>query len=231
MRCLLVVVVALSASRVIAQETSYEIAVRYPHVWRGISLRDFPILSLSATSRHHSGFTFQTWVGIDLADDNGRQGDIQEVDLDLSYQWQGEDAALAVGYVELIFPQGIDNTGELYAKVFSKRHGRPRLEVYYNVDLLRDVFALFSFGEAWLMTNSWTASLRATVAYSGKEYAAFFGGSHSGLHHWGLSGDLDYQFASYGLKLRLGYSDRFDERVLPTQKNRVWGGVFWTLSR
>lgn len=214
-----------------AVQITYELAVRSPHVWRGITLREFPVLNASATVVTHNGFAAQLWLGIDLEDDNGRQGEIQEIDLDLSYTWDTEHQSITLGFVELFFPGGIDETGELYAKWQSKRPLRPRFEIFYNVDLLQDTFALFSLSHPWRPSEPWAPTLTASVAYAGADYARFFGGSRAGLHHWSLQLDFDLAVRHYDAKFRLAYSQSLDDQVLPDQPARLWGGLYLSLSR
>ena len=231
---LLLVLARPQVARAVAVE--YELAVRSPHVWRGITLREFPVLNASATARH-KGFAVQLWAGIDLSDGNARAGEVQEIDLDASYTWDTDRASFTLGFVELWFPGGsIDSTVELFAKWQSKGLLAPRFEVYYNADLLRDVFALFSLSHRWQLSRHqlsrhWHPSANATLAYAGKEYARFFGGSQAGLHHWGLNLDLDYRPQRSGVKLRLGYSKSLNHDVLPDQPIDFWGGVYLAIRR
>ena len=225
---LLLVLVWPREARAVAIE--YQLAVRSPHVWRGITLREFPVLSASATARYTNGFTAQLWVGIDLSDDNASKGEVQEIDLDVSYTWDTDRASFTLGFVELLFPSGsIDSTIELYGKWQSKGLLAPRLEVYYNADLLQDVFALFSLSHRWQLSQHWTPSATSTLAYAGEEYARFFGGSQAGLHHWGLQLDLDFRPRRSGIKLRLAYSKSLNDKVLPDQPVDLWGGVYLSI--
>lgn len=216
-----------------AVPVDYELAVRSPHVWRGITLRKFPVLNVSATAQWPRGFAAQLWVGLDLSDGNGREGEVQEIDLDVSYTRETDGGAFTLGFVELFFPGGgIGNTGELYVKLQSKGLLAPRLEIFYNVDLLEDVFALFSLSHRWQLAEHWAPSLTTHLAYAGEEYAAFFGGSRAGLHHWGLHLDVDFlRPRRSGLKLRLGYSKSFDGQVLPDQPADFWGGVYLSIQQ
>ena len=213
-----------------AMEVDYELAVRSPHVWRGITLREFPVLNASATARHPKGFAAQLWVGLDLSDDNQLEGEVQEIDLDVSYTWDTDQASFTLGFIELWFPGGsIDRTVELYAKWQHKGLLAPRLEINYNADLLHDLFALFSLSHRWPLSQLWHPSATATLAYAGEEYARFFGGSQAGLHHWGLNFDLDYRPQRSGIKFRLGYSKSLNHDVLPDQPVDFWGGVYLTI--
>ncbi len=233
---LLSLVLLASASEARPVEVTYELALRSPHVWRGITLRDFPVLNASATARHENGLALQLWVGLDASDDDGRGGEVQEIDVDLSHTWETASTSFTLGYVALVFPGGIDPTGELYARARFKGLLAPAVEVFYNVDLLRDVFAQVSFGHTWRLGRDWVPSVRATMAYAGGEYAAFFGGSQAGLHHWGLQVDFDRARRKtptprpYGIKFRLGYSESLNENVLPDQPARLWSGLYLSLS-
>lgn len=212
-------------------DVTYELALRSPHVWRGITLRQFSVFNASATARHDSGLALQLWVGIDLGDGNGRQGEVQEIDIDLSRTWQSPRQTFTLGYVELIFPGGIDNTGELYAKWRGRGALVPSLEVFYNVDLLRDVFVQLSLRRRWELAEGKALSATFTAAYAGIEYAKFFGGSEAGPHHWGVNLDFDLGPRRSGLTFRLAYSESLDEAVLPEQPSRLWGGIYWNLPR
>lgn len=209
----------------------YEFAVRSPHVWRGITLRDFAVANASVTIQFSKGFAVQLWFGLDLGDGDGRRGEVQEIDIDLSKTWNLESTRLTAGIVELIFPGGIDPTGEVYFKWQSKRFLKPQINLYYNYDLLHDVFAQFTLGHRWRESDIWSPAVSGQVAYSGADYARFFDGSKAGLHHWGLQLDLDYQMPRKNIKLRLGYSRSIDEEVLPDQPSRFWGGIYWSFHK
>ncbi len=209
----------------------YELAVRAPHVWRGITLRDFAVANSSVTFQFLNGFAVQLWFGLDLGDGDGRRGEVQEIDIDLSRTWDLESARLTAGIVALIFPGGIDPTGEIYFKWQSKRFLSPQVNIFYNFDLLHDVFAEFTLGHRWREASTWSPAVSGQVAYSGADYARFFGGSKAGLHHWGLQLDLDYQMPRKNLKLRIGYSRSIDEEVLPDQPSRFWGGIYWSFRK
>ncbi len=215
-----------------ALDLTYELAVRSPHVWRGITLRRFSVLNASVTAQHANGLAAQLWVGLDMGDGNGRRGEVQEIDLDLSYSWDFDRSALTLGYVALFFPGGIDPTGELYVNWQGKGWLSPRAELYYNANLLDDAFAQVSIGHRFREDRSWSPAVVANVAYAGGAYARFFGGSRAGFHHWGVQVDLDIRRPNrQRIKFRLGYSRSLDERVLPEQPVALWGGIYWTLSR
>ncbi len=214
-----------------AATVDYEVAYRYPHVWRGITLREFPVFTASTEVSHENGLGVGFWIGVDLEDDNGRLGEIQEIDIDLFYDRRFAALELRVGYVELIFPGGIDSTGEAYLKLRSQRVWSPALELYYNVDLLRDLFARVSLERSWTPSRRWAATVGGSLAWAGVEYSKFFGGTDSGLHHWGAHFDLEATRRSSGVRLRLAYSDTLNEAVLPEQPQRLWGGLYYRLTR
>lgn len=231
---LTVLVAWLSApapSRAETAQLTYELGLRPNHVWRGISLRDFPILYTSVTAQHPSGLAAQVWIGIDLGDGDGRQGEIQEIDLDLSHTWASGHSSITLGYVALLFPEGIETTGEIYARWRSGRRWQAGLDLYYNPDLLRDLYASASLRRSWSLPEAWSLATVATVAHAGVEYARFFDGSEGGWHHWSLHLDLTRLLGRQSLTARLGYSRNLDHRVLPDQPIRWWGGVSWAFSR
>ena len=203
-----------------------EVAVRYPHVWRGITLRDFPVLATSATLHFAGGTVLQLWAGLDLGDGDGRQGEVQEIDVDLSHSWTFGTTSMTLGYVGLIFPDGIETTGEAYLKWRSQGRFQPAIQAYYNVDLLEDLFVDASFGESWSRSPHWKVVARANLAWAGAEYAKFFGGSRAGLHHAGLLLSFQRLTRKSELEVRVGFSESLDSRVLPDQSDRLWIGVY-----
>ena len=210
----------------------YELGLRSRHAWRGITLRSFPVLSASATYEHR-GIAGQLWVGMDLADDQGRGGEIQEVDLDVSYTHTLSRGSFSLGYVALIFPDGLETTGEFYVKLSTDLPLQPGVEIYYNPDLLKDFFAILSVRQGRPIGESFRISAFANVAYAGTDYARFFGGSEEGFHHWGVG--LDFDFLSRPgpngqIRMRIGYSDSLNRLVLPEQPDRFWAGLYFTLS-
>ncbi|MEM7048295.1 MAG: hypothetical protein AAF604_01490 [Acidobacteriota bacterium] len=213
---------------VAASEVSYEVGLRPRHVWRGITLRQFPVLSAAATVNYRNGIGGQVWIGVDLADDNGRSGEIQEIDLDLFYDRRVGLFDLRFGYVELIFPGGIDNTGELYFKARAGNAWSAGVEAYYNVDLLEDLFVLVDLRREFRRGDLWGASVATGLGWSGEEYARFFDGREAGFHHWSLTLDLDHRRDRTSWKLRLAYTDNLQSEVLPEQPIHLWGGLYLT---
>ncbi|MCH9646584.1 MAG: hypothetical protein K0U98_00010 [Deltaproteobacteria bacterium] len=211
-----------------AVESTHQIAYRYPHVWRGITLRDFPVLNISSTFSFDRGLSLQVWAGLDLSDGDGRAGEVQEIDIDLYYQRQRGRWDVRFGYIGLIFPGGIDPTGEAYAQIGANVPGSPRLEVYYNVDLLQDLFALFHVQENWRLSEKWQASWVGTLGISGREYARFFGATESGFHHWSTHLDLRYALRNHFITFRLAYTENLDNKVLRDQPVSLWGGIYFS---
>ena len=230
--CLLLILAILALSGPLtATEVSYEMSYRSQHVWRGISLRQFPVFSTSATISHDSGFGANLWLGLDLSDDNSQGGEVQEIDLDFFYGWNSPRWSGQAGYVELIFPGGsVDRTGEAYLKLEARAPLSPRLEVYYNTDLLRDAFALLSLGPRAQLSERWSGSLTGTIGWAGKRYAEFFGATAAGLHHWSAHLDLSRATGPWAVKFRLAYSDNIDPKVLTDQPIHFWSGVYLSFS-
>ena len=207
-----------------------EIAVRYPHVWRGITLREFPILAVSTTASMNNGLGFNAWVGLDLANDNERLGEVQEIDLEVHYRRSVGPVGFTLGYIQLIFPEGIDPTGEAYLHIQGPGPLAPRLEIHHNVDLLKDTFVLFHVQRRWDVSARSHLRWVGTVAYSGEEFSRFFDGSRAGWHHWGTTVDFSVGDDGRSTVLRLSYSDTLDAEVLPRQANRLWAGVYFRWS-
>ncbi len=220
----------LSASTAAAAEFTYAFAYRYPHVWRGITLREFPVFNVSATMDHPSGFGLSFWAGLDLSNERHQAGEVQEIDLDFYYRWDLGQISFKAGYVELIFPGGIDSTGEAYLHLRSKTLLSPSLEINYNVDLLRDYFVLLHLQDSRQLNRKISASLKTTIAYAGEQFARFFDATDPGWHHWGATGDLDFALAKGALKLRMAYSDSLDQQVLREQPVKLWGGIYFSIT-
>jgi len=221
---------SLAGSQLSAAEVSYDLASRYPHVWRGITLREFPVFSAAATITHGSGFGSSFWLGMDLSDERGQGGEIQEINIDLFYRRKLGPVDLKTGYLELIFPGGISNTGEAYLHMTSETLLSPSLEINYNVDLLRDYFLLFHLGESWATSSRSQLSMRGTVAYAGEEFAKFFGASRAGWHHWAATCDLDLPLGRGSLKLRMAYTETLNQAVLADQPVNLWGGIYFSFT-
>ena len=211
-----------------AASLEHQMSFRYPHVWRGITLREFPVASVATTASFGKGFHLNLWAGMDLGDGDGRAGEVQEIDIDLYYQRTVGEVSLRAGYIALIFPDGIETTGEAYLQVGVERSLSALLEIYYNVDLLSDYFILLNLGKGLSLTPAVDLTLTGTLGYSGLEYARFFGGRESGFHHGQISLDTSWKLRDLTLTLRLAHTENLREEVLENQPVSTWGGFYLT---
>ncbi len=121
------------------------VALLSAYVWRGALLVDDPVLQPTATLGY-GGWSFNVWGNIDLGDANGRAGEVNEVDLTLSYSHTIKDgrvpATLFGGGIWYTSPTGwFTDLAEIYAGVGFDVFLQPTVTVYVGVVQVEGLYA------------------------------------------------------------------------------------------
>jgi len=206
-------------------ETSYSLDLASAYVWRGITFLDGPSFQPSINIAHSSGFNVNVWGTMDLNDDNGLQGEFQEVDFTLSY---GFDNGLEIGLIDYAFPGGGVDTKELYLGYGWDLPVSPSITVYYDFDEVEDFYATFSLDYSAPIGggDSTTFDVGIVVGYAGDDFAVAYGGTDGGFFDGtlslGVSHSLDggWDFGAF-----VAYVDSLDDDALVEQPVDVYGGI------
>jgi uncharacterized protein (TIGR02001 family) len=211
-----------------AIEASYELGLYSHYVWRGITLTDDPVFQPSLRLLHGSGFSLQVWGNLDIGSVNDNSGDFNELRLTFEYAWDPAAWDIGLGVIEYTFPNTpFPGTRELYVRLGRTGLVSPRLEVYYDLDEINDLYANLAIEYGTDLSESWRLSLDLSVGAAGSDFAI---GGESGLHDGSVKLAFEYAGDRLSLGLLAAYTDTLDEEVLFDQPVDFWGGAYLRLA-
>ena len=211
--------------------------VNSAYVWRGVTVNDDAVLQPSIDVTHSSGWGVNVWGNWDIGDNNGALADdkeFSEVDFTLSYGIPAGtvpiDVDLTIGNITYVFPNGGEETNELFLNIGkSVELGVPLdvgVNLYWDWDQVDDIYADVTVGHSHAASDQLSIGLNGVLGYAGSDFAAAYGGTDSGLFNWEVSVSLDYALQdNLGLSGFVAYTDSADDAVLPEQETDIYGGV------
>ncbi len=227
--CMFFVVIYGNAGAMAADAT-LAMDVNSAYVWRGITFNDGVVVqpSLDVTK---GGFGVNVWGNVDWDDydDTLDSGEFSEVDLTFSYGFDLDPVSISAGYIEYLFPAGIDGTREVFITLGMDLFAGlgAELALYYDIDEFEDLYANFSLGYSLPVSDAFTLDFGATAGYMGEDTAL---GGENGFNEYLLSVGGTYA-ATKALSISgsVNYTDAIDEDVLPDgpygQDVNFFGGV------
>ncbi|MCF8040741.1 MAG: hypothetical protein K9K65_07900 [Desulfarculaceae bacterium] len=169
-----------------------EVAFNSKYVWRGIVVVDDWVAQPSVTVGV-GGFSFNVWADYMLTDQNGRQNEIDEIDLTLDYTFELGKFAIPVGVIKYTFPNStVADTTELYAGVSFDWIVTPSVTIYKDIQESNGFYILGALDYSLDLpklndTVSWSLAVGASIAYGSDDNNSFYYGSDK-------SGFTDYSF-------------------------------------
>ena len=110
-----------------------EVGFNSKYVWRGIVVVDDWVAQPSFTAGV-GGFSFNAWADYMLTDQNGRQNEIDEIDLTVDYTFDLGAFSIPVGVIRYTFPGStLADTTEFYAGVSYNWIVTPSVTIYKDV--------------------------------------------------------------------------------------------------
>lgn len=229
------------------------------YVWRGISLTnrfvvqpDFWVTvapgAVSLTGGVWANIEPRRYDGEDEISESGGESsfDVAEVDWWLDAAFEAGPATLTVGATGYVFPNDAGltdelNTMELYFKAAFDSPISPKVNIYYDVDEVKGLYAEAGIGYTAEMDESFSATFGALVGYNegqsaedagDDEVANFF---EDGVTHWDLSAAATWSFGNVSLTPQIHYiacKDEFTKINAPDDESghKVWGGVAFAWS-
>ncbi len=201
------------------------------YVWRGITFNNDPVIEPSVDVAHPSGLGLNVWANFDLGDydDQVQSGEFSEIDLTLTYAVPVESFDLSVGAVSYTFPQGSDNSHEVFvnASVEPLPGLTAGVDVYYDFDEVDDFYGSLSAAYAYELNEKLALEAGAAIGAAGSDFALYYNGTEeSGFHDWNVSLTATYaQSEAVELGAFIAYTDSADSEVLPDQDVDVYGGA------
>ena len=180
-----------------ARASDISVDVLSAYVWRGQVLNDEAVVQPAVTAETPFGLSLNAWANVDLTGLNDQSGDINEVDLLVSYALPlGEEAPVSVeiGAVTFIFPLEGDyvdeTTGETLAKdadtveAFLTIEGNcilaPSLSVNYDVDEVDGWYLSAGIGHEMQLRERLALEAAASIAYATGNYNDYYFGVDDG---------------------------------------------------
>lgn len=210
-----------------AAELDLELSAHSHYVWRGITLTDGPVLQPSITGTQ-GRFSVNVWGNLELDDATDRSGELTEIDVTLNYSVVPEGpVTVDVGLIEYTFPAStLAGTREAYVSLGFGGIVSPVLNLYYDFDLIDDLYANLGISFGSELANSWSWSLDLTAGYAGEDFARIAaGGTDSGLFDGVAKLGIAHEGATVGFGAYAALVEHVDSDVLPDQPTDFLAGV------
>ncbi|MBN2370341.1 MAG: MltA-interacting MipA family protein [Vicinamibacteria bacterium] len=226
---------ALSVVRAEATTATGGADLNSAYVWRGITFNNGPVLQpwLDVSGiMIANGVSLGTnvWMNVDIDDYDGalKSGEISEVDLMLTLSLP---KGFKAGYVEYTFPGGALGSRELFGGWSGGSGVILAVNAYYDVDEAEDFFATVGVGKGLKLGEKADLRLDASAGFAGEKFAQAYSGRDGGLYNYVLSAKLSYTVsAKASLAAMAGYTDSFDEKILPEQNATFYVGIGLSLT-
>lgn len=159
-----------------------EVAFNSKYVWRGIVVVDDWVAQPSFTAGI-GGFSFNAWADYMLTDENGRQNEIDEVDLTADYTFEFGGFSIPVGVIRYTFPgSDLADTTEFYAGVSYNWIVTPSVTIYKDVQETNSYYILGALDFSYDLpkinnTFGWSVAVGASIGYGGTDNNEFYYGS------------------------------------------------------
>ncbi|WP_449245899.1 TorF family putative porin [Desulfarculus baarsii] len=249
MLALALLVSAAGAGLAVAEESGPEVTATFDatfnskYVWRGMLLVDDPVLQPSATVGV-GNFSLNVWGDYEFTDVNGRQHEVDEIDITLNYTIPVGDFSIPVGAIVYTFPNGGNDTTELYVGVAYNWIVTPSLTCYYDVDELAGSFYFrgaldYSLDLPEVVSKvSWAAAIGASIGWGNSEYNnGYFGVDESHFSDWSIYASLPISFCKYfTVKPMITYTSLVDIEIrdagkaIYTEENNFFYGISLSVS-
>jgi len=221
-----VLVILGGAGTAAAADVTAGMDVVSAYVWRGITFNDGLVLQPSVDVSSN-GFGINVWGNLDVDDydDTLDSGEFSEVDITLSYGFDLDPVSVTVGYIDYLFPNGIEGTREAFLGVSTEPVPGVSLGLtgYYDFDEVDDYYFNLGVGYAHEFNGGLAMGVSASAGYAGEDMSA---GDDGGLNEYTLGVDATYVVTeALCLGAFVAYTDTFDEDVLPEQDVDVYGGA------
>jgi hypothetical protein len=209
------------------------------YVWRGQLLTDGPVIQPSVTASWR-GLRLNVWASVDATDVNEQGSEhvrIQEVDYTLSYTFSPvEGLDLAGGLIEYDFPgTRFDATQELFASASASAVPlAPTLALYYDIDEVNGVYANFSVGHTFEVSEKLGLGVGAGAGWADADYNFGYFGVHDGAAgDVSLSAGLEYAVSEkLSVSGYVGYTELIEGDIedAVSDSDVLLGGVRVTIS-
>ena len=194
---------ATSAQAKLTPTVDAEVAFNSKYVWRGIVVVDDWVAQPSITAGV-GGFSFNVWADYMLTDQNGRQNEIDEIDLTLDYTFELGKFAIPVGVIKYTFPNSTAaDTTELYAGVSFDWIVTPSVTIYKDIQESNGFYILGALDYSLDLpklndTVSWSLAVGASIAYGSDDNNSFYYGSDkSGFTDYSAYVSLPFSIGEY----------------------------------
>ncbi len=196
------------------------------YVWRGITFND-AIVAQPYIDVASGGFGINIWGNMDIDDydDTRDSGEFSELDLTLSHGFSLDPVDVGLGYIEYLFPAGVEGTREVFLGMSVEWMAgfSSGITGYYDFDEVNDYYMNASVGYDHDFANGVGLGLGAEAGFSGDDASA---GKDGGFHEYLLSVDCSYPVTEAAeMSAFMAWADNFDKDVLPDQDTDLFGGI------
>ncbi|MFH0880425.1 MAG: hypothetical protein V2A34_11985 [Lentisphaerota bacterium] len=237
---LMALTLGVTASTILAADASLDAAVLSAYVWRGQVINDEMVLQPAFTAESEWGLKLNAWANVDLTDKADVKGEVNEIDLLISYSPKFEGpVSLEVGFAEYAFPKegnwevelpdghavvaeetriGEDtDTREVFLTVAAEDVIlAPTLLLSYDMDEVKDLYVNLGISHSLpLMDETLSLDLSASVGYAFKDYNKYyFGTDDAAFNDGNVAASLAYTVTpSLSLTGTIQYTAMLDSKI------------------
>jgi len=230
---ILFLLVLFNASAAAGADVTAAVDVNSAYVWRGITFND-GIVAQPNLDVASGGFDLNVWANYDIDDYDGAldKYEFSEVDLTMSYTYGIGPVDLTGGITEYLYPTTESGGEEATQEVFLDVSGEPveglsiGLTGNYDFDEVDDFYVnphieyALDFGEGFSM------DMGASCGIVGQDFSKYYsGGTDGGFHEYTLTLGGGYTVDAYSFNTHIGYTNSFDDEVLPDPDVNFFGGA------
>ena len=184
------------------------------YVWRGQNLVDDWVMQPGATTTIE-GFTFGIWGNIDMTNENDERWHCTEIDYSVDYSGDLTDLiGYSLGYIYYTFPQGSNDTQEVYGGLSLDTILSPSVTWYYDCDEANGSYVAFGLGHTIEMTEELALDLGLNVGWGDSGYNEYYWGvDDEGFNDLTVSAGLPIALGSWTLTPSVTYAHLIDSDI------------------
>ena len=201
------------------------------YIWRGQNLVDDWVFQPGASTTF-GGFTLGVWGNMDMTNENDEEWNFTEIDYYADYSGDlAEGIGYSLGFIYYAFPQGTNDTQEVYGGLNFDTILSPSVTWYYDCDEANGSYVAFGLGHSLELSEDLALDLGLNLGWGDSNYNEYYWGlDDDGFNDLTLSAGLPIQLGSWTLTPSVAYVNLVDSDIrktdaYDTKSDYVYAGI------
>ena len=201
------------------------------YIWRGQNLVDDWVFQPGASTTF-GGFTLGVWGNMDMTNENDEEWNFTEIDYYADYSGDlAEGIGYSLGFIYYAFPQGTNDTQEVYGGLNFDTILSPSVTWYYDCDEANGSYVAFGLGHCLELSEDLALDLGLNLGWGDSNYNEYYWGlDDDGFNDLTLSAGLPIQLGSWTLTPSVAYVNLVDSDIrktdaYDTKSDYVYAGI------